>query len=207
MRSPKIRVGSNPQHRTPNCPSSTLLPASAFRRAVQAYWSLPTRFLLVVTIRTQRMALYERDPVSPRAIADLCYRFKKRYRISTSRSGAGQRSGSNQTPLGLHRVAAKIGAGQPIGTVFSSRRPVGLLWQGMPEASIAHRILWLEGLEPGFNRGGCRDSRNRYIYIHGTGNEMTLGKPASLGCIHLSAADLIPLFDRVPERTLVWIEE
>jgi len=197
----------NPQHFALFRSSSRLLQSSPFRRSVLAHASSPTRFLLVVTIRAQRMALYERDPVSRRAIVHPCYRFEKRYRISTSKLGAGQRSGSNQTPLGLHRVAAKIGAGQPIGTAFSSRKPVGRLWKGMPGALIVHRILWLEGLEPGFNRGGREDSHNRYIYIHGTGNEMTLGKPASLGCIHLSAADLIPLFDRVPEGTLVWIEQ
>jgi lipoprotein-anchoring transpeptidase ErfK/SrfK len=118
----------------------------------------------------------------------------------------GQESGSNRTPLGLHRVAEKVGAGHPIGTVFESRRPVGFTWQGMPKAPIAHRILWLEGLEPGFNRGGNVDSHARYIYIHGLADEPSLGRPASRGCIHMAAADLLPLFDRVRLETLVWIE-
>jgi len=113
---------------------------------------------------------------------------------------------SNQTPLGLHRVAQKIGAGHPIGTVFRSRKPVGYTWQGSPNASIVHRILWLEGLEPGFNRGGSVDTFSRYIYIHGFGDQTTLGRPFSHGCIHLAADDLIPLFDRVPVGTLVWIQ-
>ena len=76
----------------------------------------------------------------------------------------------------------------------------------MPDAPIAHRILWLEGLEPGFNRGDGVDSHDRYIYIHGIGDERTLGRPASIGCIHLAASDLLPLFDRIPEGTLVWIQ-
>lgn len=129
------------------------------------------------------------------------------FRISTSRFGIGQRQGSNQTPLGLHRVAGKIGGGWPAGTVFKSRRAVGFTWKGIPSATITSRILWLEGLEPGFNRGGRVDSHARYIYIHGTGDETTLGRPASCGCIHLAGDDLIPLFDRLPDGTLVWIEK
>jgi hypothetical protein len=97
--------------------------------------------------------------------------------------------------------------GYPIGTVFESRRPVGLVWQGRPAAAIAHRILWLEGLETGLNRGGNVDSRERFIYIHGLGNEITLGRPASRGCIHLAAADLIQLSDILTVGTLVWISE
>lgn len=114
---------------------------------------------------------------------------------------------SNQTPLGLHRVARKIGGGQPIGTVFRSREAVGFTWQGRPEASVVHRILWLEGLEPGFNRGGNVDTFNRYIYIHGFSDEETLGRPQSHGCIHLAANELMPLFDFLPVGTLVWIAE
>ena len=114
---------------------------------------------------------------------------------------------SQQTPLGLHRIAQKIGAGQPVGTVFRSRKGVGLTWQGKPDATIVHRILWLEGLEPQFNCDGNVDTFRRYIYIHGFGDETTLGRPKSHGCIHMAAEDLIPLFDRLPVGTLVWIGE
>jgi lipoprotein-anchoring transpeptidase ErfK/SrfK len=114
---------------------------------------------------------------------------------------------SNQTPLGLHRIARKVGAGHVIGTVFKTRRPIGLTWQGQPGGGIVHRILWLEGLEPGFNRGGTVDTFERYVYIHGFGDETTLGRPQSRGCIHLSAADLMPLYEKLPVGTLVWIGE
>jgi hypothetical protein len=133
------------------------------------------------------------------------YALVRRCRASTSRFGSGQEVNSYKTPLGLHRVAEKIGGGQPVGAVFESRRPVGFTWQGRPNAAIAQRILWLEGLEPGFNRGGNVDSHARYIYIHGLGDEPSLGRPASRGCIHLAAADLLPIFDEVPAKTLVWI--
>jgi lipoprotein-anchoring transpeptidase ErfK/SrfK len=71
---------------------------------------------------------------------------------------------------------------------------------------ICHRILWLDGLEPGFNRGGNVDTFNRYIYIHGFGDESTLGHPQSHGCIHVGAEDLIPLYELLPRGTLVWIQ-
>ncbi len=109
------------------------------------------------------------------------------------------------TPRGLHRVARKIGGGWPVGTVFKARQVIGFTWQGMPAASITNRIMWLEGLEPGFNRGGSVDTFQRYVYIHGTGNETTLGRPDSHGCVHLSGSDLLPLYDKLPEGTLVWI--
>ena len=130
-----------------------------------------------------------------------------RYRCSTSRFGVGQIADSHRTPLGLHRIAAKIGGGWPVGTVFESRKVVGFTWRGHPCAPITSRILWLEGLESGFNRGGKVDTFARYIYLHGTGDEPTLGRPASRGCMHLAAADLLPLYDQLPAGTLVWIQE
>jgi L,D-transpeptidase YbiS len=134
------------------------------------------------------------------------FRLRRRYLVSTSRYGAGQVVDSHRTPLGLHRIAEKIGGGWPIGAVFRGRVLTGFTWQGNPEAPITHRILWLDGLEPGWNRGPGVDTHARYIYIHGYGDETTLGRPMSPGCIHLAGADLLPLFDRVPSGTLVWIE-
>lgn len=179
---------------------------------------VPTRFALVVSTAIQTVLLFEKLSARsgsrqtaafsgslPRA-ATKGFQFVKKFRCSTSRFGIGQAAGSNCTPLGLHRIAEKIGGGWPVGTVFKSRQPIGYTWRGMPDAKITTRILWLEGLEPGLNRGGNVDSHARYIYIHGTGDEMTIGRPASCGCIHLAADDLIPLFDKLPAGTLVWIE-
>jgi lipoprotein-anchoring transpeptidase ErfK/SrfK len=67
--------------------------------------------------------------------------------------------------------------------------------------------MWLEGLEPGVNKGGDVDSKERYIYIHGTGEEGKLGTPASHGCIRMKNADVINLFNRVDENTLVYITQ
>ena len=89
-----------------------------------------------------------------------------------------------------------------------SKESYFLLQMGIEtDAPIAHRIMWLDGLEPGFNRGGSCDSHSRYIYIHGLNDEPSLGAPASIGCVHMAAKDLIPLFDELSEGTLVWIRE
>jgi hypothetical protein len=184
----------------------------AFFLACRRAGVVPTRFVLSASVARQRVTVFELGPVAPslgssNGTRALDYECRREFLASTSRFGIGQVNGSNRTPLGLHRVARKVGGGQPIGTVFKARRPIGLTWAGMADAAIVHRILWLEGLEPGVNRGGQVDSFRRCIYIHGFGDETTLGRPASIGCIHLAAADLMPLFERVPEGTLVWISE
>ena len=164
-----------------------------------------SRYVLSVDIATQTISLFETTSAPLRLCGE--YQFVKTFRCSTSRFGIGQVEGSNCTPLGLHRIAEKIGDGWPAGTVFKARQPIGYTWKGMPDAKITTRIFWLEGLEPGFNRGGNVDSHARYIYIHGTGDQTTIGKPSSCGCIHLPDADLIPLFTKLPSGTLVWIEK
>ncbi len=180
-------------------------PPPGFFQSCRRWGVRPTRWLLWVRVDEQSMWLFRGDPGGAASPGPWRYRAIQRYRISTARLGVGQRAGANRTPLGLHRVLDKIGAGWPIGTVFRSRRVVGCTWQGMPHGPIAHRILWLDGLEPGWNRGGRVDTHSRYIYIHGTGDEPTLGRPASKGCVHVAAADLMPLFDRLPSGSLVWI--
>src|SRR5882724_2679933 len=160
----------------------------------------PSQFVLNVNIIEQTISLFEQN------------KFAKKFPCSTSRFGIGQTEGSDCTPLGLHRIAEKIGAGEPAGTVFKSRKVVGHTSQPeFADAKITTRILWLEGLESGLNKrfnGGVNvDSHARYIYIHGTADQKSIGKPTSCGCIHLADADLIPLFDLLPGGTLVWISE
>jgi hypothetical protein len=174
----------------------------------------PTQFLLIVDIATQTITLYENTSTALHLAIDALrltmddYKPVKKFPCSTSRLGIGQTEGSNCTPLRLHRIAEKIGSGASAGTVFKGRQAVGHVSQ--PEfanAKITTRIMWLEGLEPGFNRGGNVDSHARYIYIHGTADQASIGKPASCGCVHLADTDLVPLFDLLPGGTLVWICE
>ena len=134
-----------------------------------------------------------------------------RYSVSTSRNGAGEMEGSFCTPRGEHIVRAKIGAGQPLNTVFRGRRPTGEIWT--PELGerfpgrdwILTRILWLSGRELGKNRLGKMDTMRRYIYIHGSPDPVPMGTPGSIGCIRMRNHDIVDLFDRVPAGTAVRI--
>jgi len=135
----------------------------------------------------------------------------RRYSVSTSKNGVGQKSGSYCTPRGQHIVRAKIGTGLPPNTVFVRRRPTGELWT--PELHVRYpgrdwiltRILWLSGCEKGFNRLGEVDTMRRYIYIHGSPDSVQMGKPGSIGCIRMRNADIVELFDLVPAGIAVEI--
>ena len=135
----------------------------------------------------------------------------KCYSVSTSRNGAGEMEGSFCTPRGEHVIRAKIGAGQPLNTVFRGRRPTGEIWT--PELGerfpgrdwILTRILWLSGREVGKNRLGKTDTMRRYIYIHGSPDSVPMGRPGSIGCIRMRNHDIVDLFDRVPAGTEVRI--
>jgi hypothetical protein len=135
----------------------------------------------------------------------------KSYIISTSKRPPSNVMNSLGTPRGLHEIAERIGAGQPAGTVFKSRVPTGKHFSEIPpeEAGrfnlITSRILWLRGLEPGVNLGGDVDSHKRYIYIHGTQREDSIGKPISAGCVLMRNLDIIELYDEVRVGDLVWI--
>ncbi|SFW36955.1 L,D-transpeptidase [Nitrosovibrio sp. Nv17] len=133
----------------------------------------------------------------------------RRYRVSSARNGTGQVSGSFCTPLGRHVIRAKIGAGQPVNTVFVRRRPTGEIYtpalgEVFPGRDwILTRILWLSGCEPGFNRLGEVDTMRRFIYIHGSPDSVEMGRPGSIGCIRMRNGDLLELFDLVEAGTEV----
>lgn len=146
-------------------------------------------------------------------LADGSGRCLRRYSVSTSARGAGETRGSFCTPRGAHYIRAKIGAGQPINSVFRGRRPTGEIYttelaRREPGRDwILSRILWLCGKERGRNRLAEVDTMRRYIYIHGTPDDVPLGRPLSQGCIRMRNADILELFERVPVGTLVEIEE
>lgn len=133
--------------------------------------------------------------------------------VSTAKYGAGEINGSEQTPRGWHQVRAKIGDRCQPGTVFVGRRPTGEIFEKAlrrqyPERDwILTRILWLSGLEPGFNRMGNVDTMRRFIYIHGCPDEDRLGQPGSHGCIKMCNTDVIDLFSQVDAGTKVLITE
>jgi lipoprotein-anchoring transpeptidase ErfK/SrfK len=136
-----------------------------------------------------------------------------RYRVSTALRGVGEDKGRMRTPRGLHVVRAKIGDGLPRGAVLVGRRPTGEIWS--PELHERHpsrdwiltRILWLSGLERGRNRLGGVDTMQRFIYIHGSPDDVAMGSPGSHGCIRMRNDDILELFDVVPVGTRVHIAE
>lgn len=118
----------------------------------------------------------------------------KSYRISTSKFGLGNTRNSKKTPLGKMEIVKKIGGGSRIGTVFKSRRKTGeVIKPNTPGRDpIVTRILWLKG-----NEYRNRHTYSRYIYIHGTPEEYTIGKPVSYGCVRMKSTDIIDLYRRV----------
>ena len=135
----------------------------------------------------------------------------KSYVISTSKRPPSNVAHSLGTPVGLHEIAERIGAGQPPGMVFKSRVPTGrhfseLAGESPPQGNlVTSRILWLRGLEPGINSGGDVDTYGRYVYIHGTHREEGIGRPMSAGCVLMRNADIVELHDLVRAGDLVWI--
>lgn len=121
--------------------------------------------------------------------------------VSTAAKGMGFQNGSYRTPTGCFRVYTKIGEGMASGTIFRARVPCGI-WEGgeSHEDLILSRILWLEGLEE-----QNQNTRERYIYIHGTNQESHIGQPGSHGCVRMKNADVIRLFDMVEEGVSVRI--
>lgn len=144
-----------------------------------------------------------------------------RYSVSTALNGAGENEGSECTPRGQHRIAAKIGGGLPSRAVFKGRRFTGEICSNTLQLAepnrdwILSRILWLEGCEPGKNRGllgsdfggSSVDSMRRYIYIHGTPDSEAMGRPQSHGCVRMRNQDLIELYEQIAPGTPVNIKE
>jgi L,D-transpeptidase catalytic domain len=183
-------------------------PATRFARALHALWrKVDRRFparadaeLIVVDLHTETLYLLRRGRIA----AD--------WPVSTSRLGIDQRADSDGTPIGVFRVARKLGTGLPPGAVLRDQAPTGRTVAPVrrpddPAAShwITTRILWLSGQQPGWNEGGDDDTYLRHIYIHGTANLGMLGTPASAGCVQMAPRAVITLYRAVPVGTPVLI--
>lgn len=140
-----------------------------------------------ISIAEQRLHFYQNG------------RLISEYPVSTATNGIGFEQGSYCTPVGDFEVSAKMGEGEPLHTIFRARKPVGVWGENNSHAEddaaqdlILSRILWLHGLDK--NNANTKD---RYIYIHGTNHEDLLGTTASCGCIRMSNRDVVDLYDRV----------
>jgi hypothetical protein len=160
----------------------------------------PADRILVVRIGAATLQLYrDRELVTS-------------YAVSTSRRPPSNVKNSLGTPRGLHVIAERIGGGQPIGMVFSSRTSTGRHFSEMAEPAangnlITSRILWLRGLEEGINLGGEVDTYDRYIYIHGTDREDKMGESFSAGCVLMRNRDIVELYEDVRVGDWVWITD
>ena len=136
---------------------------------------------------------------------------KASYPISTSKYGEGSIENSFKTPLGEHSIKEMIGEEAEINTIFTSRintkRSATIIdqFEDTDNDYVTSRIMWLDGEEEGFNKGGNVDSYRRYIYIHGTHEEGLIGTKASHGCIRMFNYDVIELFNLVNIGTKVLI--
>ena len=161
--------------------------------------NIENKTIIFVSIDAQKLYLIKKNIII------------KSYSISSSEYGIGNKNGSNKTPLGLHKIARKIGEktpinGRMIARVFTGETSIIYLDGSRSKTDdITSRILWLQGEEDGINKGENIDSFKRYIYIHGTSEEGLIGQPASHGCIRLKNKDVIDLYKDVAIGTLVLI--
>ncbi len=160
---------------------------------------------IVVSIKDQILYLLENNNIS------------LKYAVSTGKKPSSQLSGSGGTPTGKHEICEIIGLGQEKNTIFKSRIPQKEKYKRSDNPSddyILSRILRLKGLENGVNLGynsdgHCVDSYDRYIYIHGTPDDINFDKkkPSSHGCIRMHNDDIIELSNIINVRTKVLIQK
>ena len=132
----------------------------------------------------------------------------KSYSISTAINGTGEIEGSYCTPTGKFKIAEKIGSNLELGSVLVEREPTGEIYNAdlakkNPDRDwILTRILWLDGIEV-----HNQNTKNRFIYIHGSPDETQMGMPGSKGCIRMHNYDVIELFESTQSGESVIIIE
>tara|TARA_B100001057_G_C22774528_1_gene921061 strand:+ start:367 stop:981 length:615 start_codon:yes stop_codon:yes gene_type:complete len=154
---------------------------------------------IYIGIKRQKLYLFEANIIS------------KIYKVSTSLKGAGNEMSSYKTPLGLHFIYEKIGNNAPIGTLFINKKntnkivEIDSLTLNQNKDEITTRLMSLMGKELNINKGGRVDTFKRGIYIHGTSNEKSIGKPSSHGCIRMKNNDIVELFNSVDKQIPVFL--
>ncbi len=168
--------------------SLLVLALSFLAGAIYAEGGPPVINEVIVSVKEQRLMLLQNGARV------------KTYPVSTSKFGLGDASGRMTTPIGAMAVAQKIGDHAPPGAVFHNRRFTGeILKPNAPGRDpIVSRIIWLRGLE-----ASTAHAFSRCIYIHGTAEERTIGKPASFGCIRMKSNDVVDLYGQLPLGAVV----
>lgn len=173
--------------------------AAELTRLKAGYPGYYAQGVFIIDISDQRLYVYRNGELV------------EQHKISTAAKGTGNVINSEKTPLGVHRISTKIGRSAARGEIFEKMRATGKIariYTGASNATalVTSRILRLDGLEPGVNKGGRVDTFSRAIYIHGTNKEGYLGRPASHGCIRMANDEVIALFEQTPVDTLVLIQ-
>ena len=137
---------------------------------------------IVISVSGQQMLVFDSN------------RLLARFAVSTASKGMGCEVDSLRTPTGRFRISEKIGDGKAVRTIFKARVACGVWHENdkSHEDLILTRILRLDGMDP-WNL----NTMDRYIYIHGTNHESSIGYPASHGCIRMANSDIICLYDMV----------
>ena len=132
----------------------------------------------------------------------------KSYSVNTAKNGIGEVEDSYCTPTGKFKIIEKIGANLELGSVLVNRESTGemyntVLAKKFPDRDwILTRILWLDGIEV-----HNKNTKNRYIYIHGSPDETPMGIPGSKGCIRMHNLDVVELFENIQTGENVLIIE
>lgn len=108
----------------------------------------------------------------------------------------------------MHKVDRRAGASREIGERVKDGTRLRIFTDSTEKnrarpSNIVTRALYLAGLE----RDNDEAALSRGVAIHGTDQEGLLGQPASHGCVRMLNADVVELFDLIPENTLVEIAE
>ncbi len=151
--------------------------------------------MLKINTQTQTLSYYQNNKIIAK------------YPISSAKNGLGETNSSECTPRGRHCICEKIGTNLPINSVFVARRITGEIYNEKlalkyPDRDwILTRILWLSGLEK-YNK----NTKQRYIYIHGMPDDKPINIPNSKGCIRMRNVDIVELFELVCENDQVIIK-
>lgn len=155
--------------------------------------------IIFISTEKQEMSCFENDVLT------------YSYKVSTAKNGVGEQDKSECTPRGWHQIHSILGNENLVNSVFVAREWTGEFYSEELAAQfpdrdwILTRILRLDGLESGRNKGGQVDSLKRYIYIHGTPDSTLLGRPGSHGCIRMKNNEIIELAYWATTDTLVYI--
>lgn len=123
------------------------------------------------------------------------------YPFSSAKKGAGEIAGSEKTPRGRHCITQILGRHTPLHSVWVQRQWTGEVYTETVGRQYPQRdwilscLLRCSGLEENRNLGGTVDSMARFIYIHGTPDD--LKKPRSHGCLRMHIQDIRALANAI----------